>query len=277
MKTLTANPKYDFSSVVPTTHTDDEVVQLMKQLKMSAMRALYLDQKDSSSFNRLTLNDQLYELLSAECIKRQNNGYINRLKKSNRESDANSVQFIEHASHYSLSRQQADYLLSGKWFGEQTLVITGPSGTGKTYCCSSIIEATCRKGKRAMNLRYPLFSLELSEKMNRPIEFMSYINHLCSYNLLVIDDFCINKRPHPNEPEAIKTFLDKCLEKRCGLIISSQVTSSGWISYFGKDAIAEAIVERILIKDKYFTIPLKGESHRAGKAAIIPEASTVGR
>ena len=52
MKTLTANPKYDFSSVVPTTHTDDEVVQLMKQLKMSAMRALYLDQKDSSSFNR---------------------------------------------------------------------------------------------------------------------------------------------------------------------------------------------------------------------------------
>ncbi len=271
MKNLNIDPENNFNTARTSIHSDAEILELMNKLRMSAMRAAYQEQKDSSKFNRLSLVDQLFELLSAEQLKRENSGYVNRLKKSDRETQTSAAQFIERASNYSLTHQQADYLLSGKWFGEQTLVITGASGTGKTSCCSAIIEATCRGGKRALNLRYPMLVLEICDIMTRPTDFKNYIKHLCHYDLIVIDDFCITRQLRINEPEAIKELLDRCLQSSCGLIISSQVNSSGWHKHFGGDAIAEAIVERIITKDKYFALTLTGDSMRAGKAADIPD------
>lgn len=259
-------------------HTAEEVLALMKDLKMSAMCEIFKEQKDSSVFNQLGLLDQLYMLLSAEVDKRRNNSYRRHLRLSGRENLISAVDLVGRQDAYNLTRSQMHFLLSCKWFGEQTLVIVGPSGSGKTDCCSAVIEAACRAGMRALNLRYPMLALSLSEKMSSSsAEFVACLKHLVSYRLLVIDDFCICRQLRINEAEAVKELLDACAEKHCGLIISSQLSSTGWIKYFGGGAIAEAIVERILFKSKYFLIKLPDVSHRAGEASEIPGATAASK
>lgn len=264
-------PSELFNAQLPSEHSDAEVTGLMKELKLSTANAVFQDQKDSSKFLQMSLNDQLYLLLSAEADKRRNNSYRRRLQRAQRESVATAIDLISRQGEYNLTRSQLDYLLSCNWCGQKTLVILGPGGSGKTDCCSAIIEAACRYGYKAVNLRYPLLSLRLSEAMNSRAEFLSCIKELCSYDLLVIDDFCICKKPRDNEAEAVKELLDACLAKQSGLIISSQLNGRGWLNYFGKNAIAEAIVERILRKSNHFLIRFESQSHRVGEPAPIPE------
>lgn len=272
MTNLTNNQS--FNSETASKHTAEEVMDLMKTLKMSAMRETFKEQKDSSAFYQFGLPDQLHMLLSAEVDKRRNNSYRRHLRLSGRENIISAVDFAGRQDAYNLTGSQMDFLLSCKWFGEQTLVIVGPSGSGKTDCCSAIIEAACRAGKRALNLRYPMLALTLSERMSSASEFAACLKHPVSFNLLVIDDFCICTQLRPNEAEAVKELLDACAEKHCGLIVSSQLSNIGWIKYFGGGAIAEAIVERIMFKSKYFLVKLPDKSYRAGEAAEIPDGTS---
>lgn len=114
--------------------------------------------------------------------------------------------------------------------------------------------------------------MELSEKMKRSgEEFKKYLKSLYSFNLLVIDDFCFCGQRRENEAEAVKELLDAATNNKCGLIIASQLSSAGWHAYFGDGHMANAIVERIIVNQRHFTIQLEGESRRAGDAKEIPE------
>lgn len=252
-------------------HTSDEVEAQMRMLKLSGARKAYHEDSGSQRLAKMPLDDALHYLLDCEIVQRKNNAYFRNLNKADREITVSANFLIENSEQYNLNTSQAAYLLDCKWFGEQTLVVTGASGTGKSMLCSAIIDAACIKGLKAKNLRYPMLAMELSEKMKRNgEEFKKYLKNLCSFNLLVIDDFCFCERRRENEAEAVKELLDAAASKKCGLIIASQMSQKGWHAYFGDGIMANAIVERIIVANKHFTIKLEGDSKRAGDALKIP-------
>ena len=138
-------------------HSIDDNFKLLKQLHLSGMADALVDISSSKEFIELGFNDQLYELLYHEVVKRMNTRYQSRLKKAQLHSSATQEVIIDRKASYNISRNQIDYMMSCNWITEGELIlITGKCGCGKTDLASAIVDSACRKGLKAKCIDYSL-------------------------------------------------------------------------------------------------------------------------
>ena len=248
-------------------HSIDDNFKLLKQLHLSGMADALVDISSSKEFIELGFNDQLYELLYHEVVKRMNTRYQSRLKKAQLHSSATQEVIIDRKASYNLSRNQIEYMMSCNWITEGELIlITGKCGCGKTDLASAIVDSACRKGLKAKCIDYSLCILDLlsAQQTGSPEIYEKRKSSYASNQLLLLDDICIGSAKD-GESFVFKELVQLCRENnRCGLILVSQLKPSKWMSLMGgsKEA-ADAVIDRI--SSKCLHINLEGNSHRASR------------
>lgn len=101
------------------------------------------------------------------------------------------------------------------------MLITGATGTGKTYLCCALAQQACRKGYRALYRRVP----RLFEELTLAHADGSYIRLLARFaraDVLVLDDWVGSRRA----PRSGRRDLLELLEDRTGTratIVTSQL------------------------------------------------------
>jgi len=149
-------------------------------------------------------------------------------------------------------------LASCQWISlQKNLLITGPTGVGKSYVACALANKACREGhsviyKRSSRLLYDL-ALGRADGSYRKI-----MGSLAKANLLVLDDWGLA----PLSPDQKQDVLE-LLEDRHGLrstIITSQFPVSSWHEYIQDPTLADAILDRLV--HNAYRIELKGESMR---------------
>ena len=94
------------------THSTEEVVAMLKRLRLSAMAECLAESIHNPQFQELGLNDQLYELIASETTKRTNNSYERLKKKASLFSCATRETVVQRKEIYNLSPTRIDYLTS---------------------------------------------------------------------------------------------------------------------------------------------------------------------
>jgi DNA replication protein DnaC len=237
--------------------SNEATIEKMNRLKLSGMLNAYKQYLETSNNSKLTVDEIISHLIDAEWEDRYNRK-IKRLIKSAKFRYQGCIEQIDYTSNRNLDKSLMIRLSECNWIRKkENIIITGPTGVGKSYISSTLGHQACLCEYRVLYFNCnKLFDLLKISKVDG--SYSRLLTRIQKQDLLILDDFGI----HPIDGKS-RLFLLELLEDRHGLkstVITSQIPIKNWFDIIDDATIADAICDRIV--HKAIRIELKGESLR---------------
>lgn len=233
-------------------------MEKLKALRLDALGAAWVEQQQHPEIQHLGFDERLGMLVDAEWLHRENARLTRSLKEAKLKLGHACVEDIDYPPRRELEKALVTQLATCRWVeGHQNVVITGATGTGKTYLACALAQQACRKGHRALYRRasrlYDELTLARADGTSTPL-----LAKLARVDVLVVDDWGL--APVKDQE---RRDLYEMLDDRYGTrstIMTSQLPPAKWHDYLGDPMVADAVCDRIL--HNAHRIVLKGPSRR---------------
>ncbi len=205
----------------------------------------------------LSFEERLTLLVDAEYTRRESQHLKNRINKAKIPSAA-CLESVDFAVLRALNKTQYLELTSGNWLLHGTnLIVTGPTGIGKTFLVSALAHALCIKGfsVRSERTHYWLAELEAVSSRSR---LRKTIANLRRVPLLIFDEWMRDPISDADARLILDLFDDRYRKFSSAFI--SQIPISDWHNRFSDPTIADAVLDRIVHNST--RIELLGDSLR---------------
>lgn len=230
--------------------------------KLNAMRlfgmAKGFTERTASAKSAEFSHEEFFGLLVDDEKTYRDNARLARLLTQAKLRQPAAMEDIDYKHPRGLDKQTCLELARGRWLAEaQNVLVTGPTGVGKSYIACALGNHACRAGYSTSYFRFPrlLESLLASRGDGSHLKLLA---RFAKIRVLIIDDFALT----PLGPAEARDFLE-ILEDRyalCCTILTSQLPTKQWHQVLGEPTIADAICDRLF--HNAFKIELKGDSMR---------------
>ncbi len=233
-------------------------MEKLHTLKLPAMAAAWTAQTQEADVSTLPFDDRFGLLVEAEWLARENLRLTRTLKAAKLKLSQACVEAIDYAARRELDKPLIRQLALGRWVAEhQAILISGATGTGKTYLACALAHQACRQGARALYWRVPrLFQALALARADGT--YTRLLRQLARMDVLVLDDLALVPLQ-----DAERRDLLEVLEDRYGTratIVTSQLPPNHWHELIGDPTLADAICDRLLHNSH--RLMLKGPSRR---------------
>lgn len=243
----------------------------LRQLNLHAMAEALDEQSRLTQVQDLPFDERLGLLLDRELCARDQRRLTRLLKLAHLKQNA-CVEDIDYRGSRGLDRSKVMALFQNTWIRQgHNLLITGATGTGKTWLGCALGHQACRQGLSVRYLRLPRLFEELRIRHGDG-SFGRYLTTLAKVDLLILDDWGLA----PMNAEDVRDLLeiiDDRVNQRATLI-TSQLPVNHWHEYLGEPTVADAVLDRLL--QSAHRLELKGDSlrrHREGRDTPKVDAS----
>ena len=137
------------------------------------------------------------------------------------------------------------------------VLISGPTGVGKSWLACALAQHACRHGRSAYYQRVPRLAEELRIRHANGT-FTRWLEMLKNTDVLLLDDWGMAAMDAQTRADLMEIIDDRANTR--ATIITSQLPIEHWHEWIGDATMAEAMLDRLLQTHHRFT--LKGESRR---------------
>jgi len=232
-------------------------LEKLTTMRFTGMAAALEEQMQMDGHLDMTFEERLGLLLDREQAVRETRRMKTRLRKAKLRQQA-SVEDIDFRHPRGLDKSLVVRLADCEWIKKRNnLIITGPTGVGKSYLACAFAEKACREGFSALYLR----TTKLFEDLSLAKGDGRYLKLLTSYaktDLLVLDDYGLLELNQEQRHDLLEI-----LEDRHGLkstLVTSQLPVEHWHEQIGDPTLADAILDRLV--HSAHKLKLEGDSMR---------------
>ncbi len=230
----------------------------LHQMKLFGMAEALVEHNHSAMYSSLPFEERLGLLIDREMAVRDNRRLANLLRGARLRYPQACPEEIDFRTPRGLAKDVIVSLMQNGWIkSKQNVIITGPTGSGKTFIACALANSACRNGHSSYYIRLP----RLLEEMNIARGDGSYGKHLArlaKYALLIIDDWGLAKLNDRERRDLLEVLEDR--NAISSTVISSQIPTGKWHDIIGDPTIADAVLDRLI--HNAHMIMMKGESMR---------------
>jgi len=236
---------------------NSDTLDKLREMKFFGMFHTFKAHLDTGNTDRYTSDEFLAELVEAEYEDRVNRK-INRLIDAAKFRYRGSIEDINFHRDRSIDRNQIMRLAECTFIEKhEDVLITGPTGIGKSYIASALGYQACAKEYKVLYWSTP----KLFTRLKQAKADNSYIKEMMRIEkaeLLILDDFGL----HPLDATSRAMLMDIIEDRhdKMSLIITSQLPVKEWYNIIGEKTIADAVLDRIV--HSAHRIDATGESMR---------------
>jgi len=244
----------------------------LQDLRLHGMGAAYREQLENADYDGLSFDERFGMLVDREHIERHNRRLATRLHKAKLRLSA-SVEDIDYRHPRGLDKRIVASLAACDWIRQHhNVIITGPTGAGKTYLACALGHKACREGFSVQYHRAPrLFQdLALAKGDGR---YPKLVKTLANTHLLILDDWTTAVLTDEQRRDLFEIVEDRY--QRRATLLAAQLPLKHWHEAIGDPTMADAILDRLV--HNAYTIELKGESMRKQKAKDLTAAKGSGK
>jgi len=232
-------------------------------LKLTGMAAALADQSATTDIQELTFEERLGLLVDREMTERDNRRMSSRLRRAKLRHTA-ILEDIDYRHSRGLDKGLVQSLASCQWVKEHlNVLITGPTGVGKTWLACALAHKTCREGYTAQYVRLTRLLRELTIAKGDG-QYAKLLTNLAKVDVLILDDWGLMKLSAENRRDLLEVLEDR--HGRRSTIATSQLPMDQWHDLIGDATLADAILDRLV--HNAYKINLRGESMRKRQAKL---------
>jgi len=236
----------------------DALLIQLRQLKLAAMaNALEEQRLAPHTYGELSFDERLGLLVEQEHLARDNTR-LQRLRKQAGLRLKATPEGLRYPAKRGLRAEQVTPLLQGHHLTyHQNILITGPTGSGKTYLACALGEQACRQNKRVQY--YRLGRLLESLKMGHADgSYLKQLVQIQKVDMLILDDWGLEGFKGKQVSDLLDVIEDR-YEQRSTIIVS-QLPVSEWYGLMDNPTVADALLDRVI--HNAHRLELTGESQR---------------
>jgi len=235
----------------------------LEALRFSGMVKALTEQMAVPDIEELSFEERLGLLVDREMTEREDRRLKTRLRQAKLKQSA-CVEDIDYRQPRGLDKSLMLDLTGCQWIKRHlNIMITGPTGVGKTWIACALAQKACREGYRALYLRLPKLLQELPIAKGDGT-YIKLLARLAKIDVLILDDWGLSKLMAEQRRDLLEILEDRydCRST----IVTSQLPVDKWHDIIGDPTLADAILDRLV--HNAYKINLRGESMRKRKSLL---------
>ncbi len=240
-------------------------LEKMKSMRLLGMYRAFKTSIETTKNEQLTSDEMTALLVDSEWDDRHNRS-IERTLKNARFRYKATIEQLDFTLERGVDKNQIHRIADGEFIKrKENILITGSTGTGKSFLASAIGHQACGLGYKVLytNTGRLFTQLKMAKADGSSIRELAKIE---KQDLLILDDFGIQPFDGPSRAALLEVIEDR--HGKRSTIITSQLPVSRWHDVIGEKTVADAILDRIVHNAQ--RLELKGESLRR-KSAVKTE------
>jgi DNA replication protein DnaC len=237
-------------------------IEKLHALRLSVMAQSWQEQDQIPKVGDLSFDERFSMLVDAEHLARDNRRLSRLLRDANLRLREACIEDVKATPERGLPQAKLRQMAQGAWIGEHlNVLVTGPTGVGKSYLACALGQMACRRGHRVAYRRVPRFFEEAS-LAKADGTYTKLMATLAKADVLILDDLGLGTLREAQRHDLLEVLEDRYGDR--STIVTSQLPISGWHDWVNDPTVADAILDRLV--HNAYKIELNGASGRKEKA-----------
>lgn len=221
----------------------EQTIDILNSLRLTGMAQALEEQRGIPDIATLDFEERFALILEREREARENRR-LTRLLQLARFRLAACVEDVNFRAKRGLDRSLVLRLATCEWIRQHTtLLITGPTGTGKTFLACALGHSACRQGLGVRYFRLPRLLGDLALARGDG-SYGKLMQTIAKAELLILDDWGLAPLADRERRDLLEVIEDRT--GRRSTLITSQVPVEHWHELIGDPTFGDAIVDRLV-------------------------------
>ena len=239
-------------------------LEKLHALRLTGMARAFEEQLHMDDIDVLSTEERLGLMADREMTERDARRLKYRLQKAKLRHPEACVEDIDDRHSRRLDRSLMTKLATSQWLREQlNVLISGPTGIGKSWLGCALANNACRDGFSAFYARLPRFVRELTRAKGDG-SYPKLLATLAKTDLIVLDDFGAGKLNDEHRHDLLEILEDRYALR--STLVTSQYPTDDWHDVIGDPTLADAILDRLV--HNAYKLELNGKSMRRNRKKL---------
>jgi DNA replication protein DnaC len=221
----------------------EQTLEQLTSMRLSGMATALRHWADNPSLRDQDPLELIGILADAEYVHRENRQLTTRLRKAKFRQQA-CIEDLLYTKRHGLTKTMVNSLASSRWVAaRKNIILTGPTGIGKSYVACAFGNKACRDGYGVLYRRTSRLFDELAQA-RADGTYAQVLRRLAKTPVLILDDFGLQPLTASERKDLLEVLEDRY--NLAATVVTSQLDPDQWHAVIGDETIADSICDRLV-------------------------------